>query len=120
MKSFVKNRAASEGCIAECYVGDEVVSFVERYYGQTMRNERLPRVDDNSNHISSNTLFPAIGKPVGAAQFHRLSPVEMLQTHRHVLCSTTVVHSQFRSSSAIGQTLEGKEARTLTFSASPQ
>ena len=66
MKSFVKNRAASEGCIAECYVGDEVVSFVERYYGQTMRNERLPRVDDNSNHISSNTLFPAIGKPVGA------------------------------------------------------
>ena len=66
MKSFVKNRAASEGCIAECYVGDEVVSFVERYYGQTMRNERLPRVDDNSNHISSNTLFPAIGKPVGS------------------------------------------------------
>ena len=41
MKSFVKNRAASEGCIAECYIGDEVVSFVDRYYGQTMRNERL-------------------------------------------------------------------------------
>ena len=95
MKSFVKNRAASEGCIAECYVGDEVVAFVERYYGQNMRNERLPRVDGNSNHInsSSNTLFPAIGKPVEAAHFHRLSRVEMLQAHRHVLTCSTVVDS---------------------------
>ena len=24
MKSFVKNRAALEGCIAECYVGDRL------------------------------------------------------------------------------------------------
>ena len=95
MKSFVKNRAASEGCIVECYVGDEVVAFVERYYGQNMRNERLPLVDDNSIYINSNsnTLFPAIGKPVGAGHFHRLSPVEMLQAHRHVLTRCTAVDS---------------------------
>ena len=62
MKSFVKNRAASEGFIAECYVGDEVVAFVERYYGQNMRNERLPRVDDNPNYVnsSSDSLFPPL------------------------------------------------------------
>ena len=62
MKSFVRNRAASEGCIAEYYVGDEVVAFVERYYGQNIRNERIPRVDDNPNNVNliSDTLFPPL------------------------------------------------------------
>ena len=95
MKSFVRNRVASEGCIAECYVGDEVVAFVERYYGQNIRNERIPRVEDNLNYVNpiSDTLFPPIGKPVGAAHFHQLSPAEMLQAHRHVLTRCTAVDS---------------------------
>ena len=95
MKSFVRNRVASEGCIAECYVGDEVVAFVERYYGQNIRNEHIPRVDDNPNNVNpiSDTLFPPIGKPVGAGHFHQLSPAEMLQAHRHVLTRSTAVDS---------------------------
>ena len=51
MKSFFKNRAASKGCTAECYIEDEVVTFLERYFGQDKWNERLPRVDDNSTYV---------------------------------------------------------------------
>ena len=48
--------------VEEAKMGDEVVAFVERYYGQNIRNERIPRVEDNSNYVNpiSDTLFPPL------------------------------------------------------------
>ena len=86
MKSFVKNRAASEGCIAECYLGDEVLNFVMRYFDDLGTNSH-PRIDDNPTYVASpsNTFFPAIGKPVGGSELYQLTPTERSQAHRHVL-----------------------------------
>ena len=94
MKSFVRNTAAAEGCIAECYVGDEVVTFVGRYYEGT-QSEGPRRVDDAPDSVltSSNSLFPMIGKPSGASEIHYLSRTELLQAQRHVLTNCSAVDS---------------------------
>ena len=95
MKSSVRNKAASEGCIAEWYTGDESITFIGRYFDD-MQIERPPRIDDNPTSFvssSNNTLFPPIGKPVGAGRPFKLSHTEKMQMHRHVLTNCPVVDS---------------------------
>lgn len=86
-KSYVRNTAASEGCIAECYTGDEVVTYVTRYFDDA----EMSNTDNNNPPYvpsPSNTLFPPVdGKPVGAGQMFCLNPIQKMQAHRHVLTS---------------------------------
>ena len=94
MKSYVRNRAASEGCIAEWYSGEEAVTFIGRYF-EDMQIERPPRIDDNPTSLltNANNLFPPIGKPVGAGHLFKLTYLEKMQMHRHVLTNCSVVDS---------------------------
>ena len=61
MKSSMKNRAGSKGCIAEYYFGDKVMMFVMHFFDD-MDTSSPPRVDGNLTYVSSpsNTLFPPI------------------------------------------------------------
>ena len=87
-KSYVRNTASPEGCIAECYIGDEVMEYVTCYFNDI---EMSNNNDDNTtNNVSSpsHTLFPEVdGKPVGAGQIFYLDPIQKMQAHRHVLTS---------------------------------
>ena len=88
LKSYVRNRAQPEGSIAEGYLAEEVLTYCSRYLEgiETVFN-RPARVDDEPILGSSieNTLYPPLGKPIGACQNFSLSPLEKLQAHRHIL-----------------------------------
>ncbi|XP_057760478.1 uncharacterized protein LOC130980854 [Arachis stenosperma] len=70
LKSYVRNKAKSEGSIAEGYVAEEALTFCSRYLeGIEIRFNRLPRVDDRldgnySTHVDS--FFPQMGNFKGA------------------------------------------------------
>lgn len=86
LKSFVRNKAQLEGSIAEGWIAEEILTFCSRYLENEIetRFNRGSRVDDDPPE-SSSSLFPCIGKPVGGSSYFDLTPIEMLQAHRHVL-----------------------------------
>ncbi|XP_061360965.1 uncharacterized protein LOC133304904 [Gastrolobium bilobum] len=95
LKSYVKNKARPEGSIAEGYLMKEILTFCSRYLDDIeTRFNRPDRVDDAPNQKLPKTRvhesFPQVGKPVGGSLYFNLTPMEMLQAHRHVLinCST--------------------------------
>ena len=80
------NRAQPEGSIAEGCLSEEMLTFYSRYLDNEIetRFDRGGRVDDVPFE-SSSILFPNIGKPIGGSSFFTLTPIELLQAHRHVL-----------------------------------
>ncbi|XP_057748109.1 uncharacterized protein LOC130967309 [Arachis stenosperma] len=102
---YVRNRAAPEGSIAEGYISDEILTFCSRYLDNVeSRINRPVRVDDRPREDGPNnvtSMFPLIGKAVGAATSFNLSPTERFQAHRHVLVNCTAVENfldDFRAS----------------------
>ncbi|RYR15719.1 hypothetical protein Ahy_B04g072635 [Arachis hypogaea] len=99
LKQYVRNRAAPEGSIAEGYLSDEILTFCSRYLDNVeSRINRPLRVDDRPSENATNnatSMFPLIGKAVGAAACLTLSPTERLQAHRHVLVNCTSVENFF-------------------------
>lgn len=89
MKSYVRNKSQPEGSIAEGYLAEEVLTFCSQYLNEIeTRISRPACVDDypderDSSHIS--TLFPPIGRAIGAFSTFDLSTVEKTQAHRYVL-----------------------------------
>ena len=58
------------------------------------RINRLVRVDDQPVDITNNTgctMFPEIGKALGAVSHFVLTPMERDQAHRHVLVNCEAV-----------------------------
>ena len=86
LKSYVRNIAQPEGSIAECWISEEILTFCSRYFDNEIetRFNRGGRVDDDPFE-SSSSLFPNVGKSVGAVTFFTLSTIEWVQAHRHVL-----------------------------------
>ncbi|XP_072054894.1 uncharacterized protein [Arachis hypogaea] len=97
LKQYVRNTAAPEGSIAEGYLSNEILTFCSRYLDNVeSRINRPVHVDDRpSKDVTNNvtSMFPLIGKVVGAAAFFNLSPTERLQAHRHVLVNCTTVEN---------------------------
>ncbi|XP_057719684.1 uncharacterized protein LOC130934112 [Arachis stenosperma] len=95
LKSYVRNKAKSEGSIAEGYVAEEALTFCSRYLeGIETRFNRPPRVDDHpddnySTHVDS--LFPQMGNSKGAFTVFELSPMEKKQAHRYVVLNCPYV-----------------------------
>ncbi|XP_058787440.1 uncharacterized protein LOC131661819 isoform X1 [Vicia villosa] len=89
LKSYVRNKAQPEGSIAEGYLAEEVLTFCSQYIDDIeTRINRPSRVDDypderDSSHRS--TIFPPIGRAVGAFSTFDLSTMEKTQAHRYVL-----------------------------------
>ena len=53
---------------------------------------RQSRVDDKKQLEGEiETMFPRIGKSVGASSYFNLTPLEMMQAHRHVLINCSEV-----------------------------
>ncbi|XP_016165194.1 uncharacterized protein LOC107607806 [Arachis ipaensis] len=88
-------RAQPEGSIAEGYLSEEILTFCSRYLDNIeTRINRPGRVDDEPidvRHNSGESMFPAIGKALGAVSHFELSPMEKHQAHRHVLVNCDAV-----------------------------
>lgn len=100
LKSYVRNMAAPEGCIAEGYIMDECLTFCSRYLedGEIETRFNRPRRNDDDggdNATSESTilsnLFPTSGRPIGAIKIFSLPPLEKTQAHRYVLTNCELV-----------------------------
>ena len=95
LKSFVRNKAQPEGSIAEGYLAEESLTFCSRYVEDIeTRFNRPKRVCDNpidNETFFVSSIFPQIGKPVGACSMFTLTPMQKLQAHRYVLLNCTIV-----------------------------
>jgi len=91
----VRNRAQPEGSIAEGYIAEECLTFASRYMANIeTRFNRIGRVDDEPNEVGSSngeSIFPQQGKPVGSVSHFKLTNMEKLQAHRHVLMNCVLV-----------------------------
>ena len=89
LKSYVRNKAQPEGSIAEGYLAEEVLTFCSQYIeGIETQINRPTRVDDypDNRHSSNvNSIFPPVGRVVGAFSTFELSAMEKRQAHRYVL-----------------------------------
>ena len=85
LKSYVRNKAEPEGSIAEGYLAEEVLTFCSQYLeGIETQINRPRRVDDypNQNECPTpSTIFPSIGRAVGASSAFELSVMEKIQAH---------------------------------------
>ncbi|XP_025647406.1 uncharacterized protein [Arachis hypogaea] len=95
LKQFVRNRSQPEGSIVEGYLSEEILVFCSRYLDNVdSRINRPMCVDDRPcepNQCESASMFPGVGKAVGAASFYALTPTEKFQAHRHVLVISLAV-----------------------------
>ena len=94
MKSYVRNKARPEGCIAECYLADETMHFMERYFDDSKRFGDpppcvAPRPEACIEDITS--IASPTGTVVGGSKRFRLTEMEALQAHRHVLTNCSQV-----------------------------
>ncbi|XP_045831553.1 uncharacterized protein LOC123922941 [Trifolium pratense] len=94
-KSFVRNKAQPEGSIAEGYLAEESLTFCSRYIEDIeTRFNRPRRVCDDLNEdesSSASSIFPRLGKPVGASSMFTLTQMQKLQVHRYVLLNCAAV-----------------------------
>ena len=95
LKSFVRNKAQPEGSIAKGYLAEESLTFCSRYIEDIeTRFNRPSRVcDDPHDNESSemSSVFPQLGKPVGASSMFTLSQMQKLQAHQYVLLNCAIV-----------------------------
>ena len=67
----MRNKARPEGCIAEGYISQEVVTFCSRYLDDIETIWNRPRHVDDEGGISQHPndqiaeFFPYVGKPIG-------------------------------------------------------
>ena len=86
LKGYVKNRARPEGCIAECYLVDECMSFCNMYMKQFAEsNYQECRNQDFSNDVILE------GRPISVGTSILLSNEMLANAHRYVLFNTTLV-----------------------------
>lgn len=89
LKGYVRNKAQPEGSIAEGYVAEEALTFCSLYVeGIETRINRPARVDDYPDDSASSrtsTIFPPMGKAVGAFQSFELSDMVKTQAHRYAV-----------------------------------
>lgn len=100
LKSYVRNRATPEGCIAEGYIMEECLTFCSRYFEDDEIETRFnrPRRNDDDNVVNASSestvlsnLLPALGRPIGAVKIVSLSPLDKIQAHRYVLTNCELV-----------------------------
>ncbi|XP_058778517.1 uncharacterized protein LOC131652620 [Vicia villosa] len=100
LKSYVRNKATPEGCIAEGYIMEECLTFCSRYFedGDIETRFNRPRRNDDDNGLNNSSdstilsnLFPALGKPIGAIKIVSLSHLDKIQAHRYVLTNCELV-----------------------------
>lgn len=86
LKGYVRNPARPEGCIAECYLADECMSFCNKNMKTTIEVDyQVGRNQDFDNDVILE------GRPISGGTSITLSD-ELLETaHRCVLFNTAIV-----------------------------
>ena len=94
-KSHVRNRCYPEGCMAECYLAEECLTFCSRYLHDGVKT----RLDRRSTHymrnetnssMHQNSFFPKVGHPLGGKKTRTgkafmLDQENLKQAHRYVI-----------------------------------
>lgn len=85
-KGNVKNQARPEGCIAECFLAEECMTFCSRHMKKPMRaNCQERRNQDFENDVILE------GRPISAGASITLSEDLLESAHRYVLFNTSIV-----------------------------
>ena len=94
-KSQVRNRCRPEGCMAECYLAEECLTFCSRYLHDGVKT----RLDRRSTHYIScemnssedqTSFFPKVGHPIGGRKALKgkaflLDQESLKQAHRYIV-----------------------------------
>lgn len=85
-KSYVKNKAHPEACIAEGHLAEESAIFYSQYLdGIETRFSRPRRNEDTLKEYDANYLFSSGGRFMGKTEMTKLDPITWVQAHRYVL-----------------------------------
>ncbi|XP_062118752.1 uncharacterized protein LOC133832424 [Humulus lupulus] len=86
LKDYVRNRARPEGCIAECYLADECVSFCNEFTDHSIElNTKEGRNEEWSNDVILE------GRPISRRKEIILTDELLEIAHRYILLNTSVV-----------------------------
>ncbi|XP_062086479.1 uncharacterized protein LOC133792587 [Humulus lupulus] len=86
LKDYVRNRARPEGCIAECYIADECVSFCNEFTDHSIElNTKEGRNEEWSNDVILE------GRPISRRKEIILTDELLEIAHRYILLNTSVV-----------------------------
>lgn len=87
LKGYVRNKACSEGSIAEAYVAEECMTFCARYLFDM--DSRLNRPDRYMECASDDgiglSVFRNSGRSVGVDSWQIMSSFEIQQAHFYIL-----------------------------------
>lgn len=104
MKSYVRNKAHPEGCIAESGLAVECMTFCSRFldgfetkHNQCSRNDDTDESHEHCNDQHRSNLFPHhAGKPLGKPGTYILRGLTKAQAHRYVLFNCSEVNQYLR------------------------
>ncbi|XP_020270940.1 uncharacterized protein LOC109846125 [Asparagus officinalis] len=93
LKSYVRNRSAPEGSIAEGYLAEESLTFCSLYLHdgvKTRFNRYTRKYDEVIDDDEPSPIFPKIGHPVGGKRKRKgkafaLDDVDWVNAHRYAL-----------------------------------
>ncbi|XP_062080718.1 uncharacterized protein LOC133785506 [Humulus lupulus] len=86
LKDYVRNRARPEGCIAECYLADECVSFCNEFTDHSIElNTKEGRNEEWSNDVILE------GRPISRRKEIILTDELLEIAHRYIMLNTSVV-----------------------------
>lgn len=89
LKSYVRNRACPEGCIAEGYLAQETLTFASRYLNddvETWLNRPLRNTERHTIEAEVGwEIFSDVTRPVGVGVGVNIHREELCQAHRYVL-----------------------------------
>lgn len=90
LKSYIRNRAHPEGCIAEGYLADECLTFCSRYMSDidTKFNRKVRNDDEDieEDTLKSNLeVFRPLGHTIGGSTPKHLDHLECDQIHFYIL-----------------------------------
>ncbi|KAH0669882.1 hypothetical protein KY285_024019 [Solanum tuberosum] len=87
LKSFVRNMSQPKACITEGHIAEDALNFFSQYLEEIETRTNRPRhVNDypEDRGSTNSSIFPPVGKGVGAETFE-LSPMVKRQAHRYVV-----------------------------------
>ncbi|XP_026430326.1 uncharacterized protein LOC113326872 [Papaver somniferum] len=107
LKSYVRNKACSEGSMAEAYLIDECITFCTRYLNSVVTKfNKLERNEDDEAPQPDYRLivFKQSGRPVGAETWGQLTESEMKQIQLYALLNTKEIY-QFHKKGKVSDEL---------------
>ncbi|CAN0918214.1 hypothetical protein LINGRAHAP2_LOCUS30745, partial [Linum grandiflorum] len=110
LKTFVGNKARSEGCIAEGWISEELFNFSSLYF-----DEEVETRYNRGRRVASELDDSSVGVPIGAGETFQLSDMEWKQAHRYVLVNAPMVEPFLQECEAETRRRLGRRTNETTF-----